>query len=177
MEFDGLAAVRCWPVDVTIAGRQHRILARPAADWIVAILADTWSQIVPGLVDVDDDAITDRILAGDITPHDQVVAARDAIAVAAGVPWWVAIRLVNVAAAQASVIGEVTLRGVDAQSVSFAAWCAAVYQAVTRNADEKERDRFDRDLRELPEGVPAEELYDEDAAADRFEAFFATRGG
>jgi hypothetical protein len=176
VEINGLAAIRCWPIDVDIAGRQHRIPPRPAAEWIVAITS-SWSDVVPGLIDPSDLDLTDRISRGDIVAADLTVAAKDAVAAAAGMPWWAAVRLIGAGTSQTSVVGELALAAVDATSISLAAWCSAVYQTMARNSDDKQRARLDRDITATPEGMTVEERYDEQAAADAFEARFAARGG
>lgn len=170
---NGVAALRCWPIDIDIVGRQHRIGPRPAIDWIVA-MTGSWADVVPGLVDPDDLDLTDRIARGEVEFKQLVTAARDAIATAAGLPWWVAMRLVQISTANLSVAGELAGH-TDATRVSLAAWCAAVYQTIARNADEKQRAKLDRDLMATPPGVRAEDRYDEAAAADAFEAMFGAR--
>ena len=176
MEINGIAALRCWPVDLDIAGCQHRIPPLPAVEWIVAITG-SWTDVVPGLVEADDIDLTDRIAQGEVTVAQLTTAAKDAVAAAAGMPWWAAIRLVEAGVNQASAAGELALDAVDAEQVSLAAWCAAVYQAMCRNADEKQCAKLDRQLLETPQDVTVEERYDEQAAADAFEAMFSGRGG
>lgn len=176
MEINGIAALRCWPIDLDIEGVQHRIPPRPAADWIVAITG-SWTDIVPGLVDSTDLDLTDRIARGEVTFAQLATAAKDAVAAAAGMPWWAAVRLIGAGVNQASAAGELALDAVNAEQISLAAWCSAVYQALCRNADEKQCAKLDRQLLETPEGVTAEERYDEEAAADAFEAMFSGRGG
>ncbi len=176
MDINGIAALRCWPIDIDIAGRQHRIPPRPAVEWIVAITG-SWADVVPGLVDTADLDLTDRISRGEVTFAELTTAAKDAVAAAAGMPWWAAVRLVGAGTNQTSAAGELALAAVDAARVSLAAWCSAVYQAMARNADEKQRAKLDRQLLETPEGVTVEERYDEQAAADAFEAMFSARGG
>lgn len=175
MEIDGIATLRCWPIDVEIVGRRHRIPPLPAVTWIEAITG-AWSDVVPGLVDAADVEFTDRIARGEITISEMTTAAKDAVAAAAGIPWWAAVRLVGAGLGQTSTAGELALGAVDATTVSLAAWCSAVYQALTRNADEKQQAKLDRQILETPEGVTLEERYDEEAAADAFEAMFAARG-
>jgi hypothetical protein len=172
---DGVAALRCWPIDLDIVGRQHRIGPRPALDWIVA-MTGSWADIVPGLVDPDDLDLTDRIARGEVGYGDLATAARDAIAAAAGLPWWVAMRLVQISTANLSVAGELAA-STDATRISLAAWCAATYQTIARHADDKQRAKLDRDLTTTPPGMVAREGYDEAAAADAFEAMFSARGG
>jgi hypothetical protein len=172
VEINGVAALRCWPVDVRIGDGRHRILARPAVDWIVAITGP-WTDVVPGLVDIADLTLAGRILRGEVTLAQLVSAAKDAVTAASGLPWWVASRLVAASVGQAALAGA--LVGVDATRVSLAAWCAAAYRALVEGADDKQLAKIDRELNETPPGVSVEERYDEAAAADAFERMAARR--
>jgi hypothetical protein len=69
--------------------------------------------------------------------------------------------------------GELTRLGVDLSKVSLAAALNAIYVVCVRTMDEKERNKFDIDLRLPPigvEGVTTEEMYDERAATAAFQA-------
>lgn len=171
MRFDPEAGLRCWPVDVDVGGRTWTIPALPAADWMAAALTG-WLDIVPGLVD-QPAALDDVLDDGTVSYDDCVAAARDALEAAAGCRWWVALRLVHTVCDWATVGGELLLRGVDPGTAPLGAVLAAAYRAATRNADDPQRARIDLALDRPPEGVPVDEWFDEDAAADAFMALAA----
>jgi len=93
---------------------------------------------------------------------------------AAGRPWWEADRLIRSSGASWHIIGgELTRLGVNLGAESLAAVLNAIYVVCVRTMDEKERSKFDIDLRLPPvgvEGVTAEEMYDQRAAESAFMA-------
>lgn len=173
---DALAALRVWAIDVELAGETFVVPPRPASDWFVAILdEDTPLPLIPGLMEGDaEERITDLLLDGAINAEDIVRRSRELLTEAAGRPWWEADRLIRSAGASWHIIGgELTRLGVDLDRVSLAAALNAIYVICVRTMDEKERNRFDIDLRVPPigvEGVTTEEMYDQRAAEEAFMA-------
>jgi len=176
MSADALAALRIWALDVDLAGETFVVPPLPAVDWFLAILSDDVPlPIVPGLMDSDaEERITDMLLDGTLDVDEVVTRSREALSAAAGRPWWEADRLIRSSAASWQVIGgELTRVGVDLRDVSLAAALNAIYVICVRTMDEKERNKFDIDLRLPPigvEGVKTEEMYDEVAATAAFTA-------
>lgn len=176
MDIEAAAILRCWRVDVELAGGTYTIPALPAVHWLQAILEGSHFDLIPGLLsDEDGGDIDDQLVAGVVTYGEIRDAARAAIAAAAGMKWWTAERLAY-AALSTWVGGELLLRGVDPERVSLGAYLAAAYRAVTRIVDEQKRIRIDMDLERPPVGLPPEEWFDEDEAAARFEAAMAAGG-
>lgn len=180
MAGDALAALKIWGHDVDLGGETFTVPPRPAVDWFVAILDETTPlPLIPGLMDGDaEERITDMLLSGEIDPQDVITRSRELLTAAAGRPWWEADRLIRSSAESWQVIGgELTRLGVDMGAVSLAAVLNAIYVVCVRTMDEKERNKFDIDLRLPPigvEGVTTEEMYDEKAATA---AFMALMGG
>ncbi len=176
MAGDALAALKIWALDVDLAGETFTVPPRPAADWFVAILdQDTPLPLIPGLMDGEaEERITDLILSGQLDTDEIVTRCRELLTAAAGRPWWEADRLIRSAAESWQIIGgELTRLGVDLGSVSLAAALNAIYVVCVRTMEEKERNKFDIDLRLPPigvEGVTTEEMYDEKAASAAFAA-------
>lgn len=176
MAADALAALKIWGLEVELAGKVFEIPPLPAAEWFLAVLSeDAPFPIVPGLMDPnDDERISDLLLADDIDVDLLVTRSREALAAAAGRPWWEADRLIRSSAAEWQIIGgELTRVGVDLEKVSLGAALNAIYVICTRTMDEKERNKFDIDLRLPPigvEGVKPEEMYDQRAAETAFMA-------
>jgi hypothetical protein len=173
---DALAALRIWALDVELGEETFTVPPRPAVDWFLAILdEDVPLPLIPGLMDdAAEERIGDLLLDGAVSAELIAVRSRELLTAAAGRPWWEADRLIRSSGAQWHIIGgELTRLGVDLGKVSLAAALNAIYVICVRTMDEKERNRFDIDLRLPPigvEGVTSEELYDQRAAESAFAA-------
>lgn len=176
MPADALAALRIWALEVELAEEVFAVPARPATDWFVAILSeDTALPLIPGMMsDGAEERITDLLLDGEIDIGLLVQRSRELLTEVAGRPWWEADRLIRSSAASWHIIGgELTRVGVDLDRVSLAAALNAIYVICVRTMDEKERNKFDIDLRMPPigvEGVKPEDMYDQRAAESAFAA-------
>ena len=176
MAADALAALRIWALDVELGGETFTVPALPAADWFLAILdEETPLPLIPGLMDGEAEArITDLLLDEVITAELIVTRSRELLTAAAGRPWWEADRLIRSSGGSWHIIGgELTRLGVNLDEVSLAAALNAIYVVCVRTMDEKERNKFDIDLRLPPigvEGVTTEEMYDQRAAESAFMA-------
>lgn len=177
MEFDAGAAVRPRSVIVEVAGREYTIPAMPASEWLLVLERGTWLDIVPGLLPTDDTHIDDQLEAGTLTGDELVRTAREVLQAVCGTRWWIGYRLAYAVTGDPQVAGELVLSGVDTGRISLGALVQAVYRLYTRHADPGKLAQFDARLSEMPEGVTAAEVYDEDRAADDFERMFAARGG
>lgn len=176
MPGDALAALKIWALDVDLGGETFTVPARPAVDWFVAILdSETPLPIIPGLMGGDaEERITDLLLEDVIDTEEIIARSRELLTAAAGRPWWEADRLIRSAGESWQIIGgELTRLGVDLGQVSLAAALNAIYVVCVRTMDEKERNKFDIDLRLPPigvEGVKPEDMYDVKAASAAFAA-------
>lgn len=177
MEVAASALIIPRAVRVVLGGEQYRIPALPAADWMIVMLDRVWSDIVPGMLEGDSDALFDRILFGEVTSAECEEAAKQALSAVAGTPWWVAVKLVHAAAAQPAVMGELRSSGADVTTLPLGAVLAALYRIYTRDREPKEVAKVDAELDKLPPGVSAVARYNETAAADSFERQYAARGG
>lgn len=176
MKIDAAAAYRCWAVDVELADRTWRIPALPAADWLDA-LNGTWLDVVPGLVDDPAGDLDDLLVDGTVDRAAREAAARDAVAAAAGMPWWTASRLAVTLNQQWNSVGsELLLRGVDPGVRPLGAVLSATYWALARHLDAQKRAQLDIDLDRPPKGVPISEMYDRQAAGQAFMALAASGG-
>lgn len=175
MRVDPEATLRCWALDVDLAGRTYPIPALPAADWLLPITTGTWLDIVPGLL-TDPTAVDDLLLDGELTYAECKRAAQGAVGAASGMAWWTALRLAR-AATDSWISGELTLRGVDPHRWPLAAYLAAAYRAATEHLEPGKRMSLDMELDRPPAGVPAEEWWDGDAAAQGFMSAMGAQGG
>lgn len=176
MAADALAALRIWAIDVELGGDTFTVPPRPAVEWFLAILdEDVPLPLIPGLMDdAAEDRITDLLLEGTVTAELIATRSRELLTEASGRPWWEADRLIRSSGASWHIIGgELTRLGVDLDKVSLAAALNAIYVICVRTMDDKERNKFDIDLRLPPigvDGVTADELYDQRAAESAFTA-------
>jgi hypothetical protein len=178
MEVAGGALIIPRPVSVDLAGRTYRIPPVPAAQWMLTLLEQGWSDIVPGMLEGNLDTLHDAIADGDISTDECERAAQDAVTAAAGVPWWVAAKLIHSAAADPGVMGELRSSGADLTTMPLGAAMVTLYRIYTRDKEKKDVAKVDAELAKLPPGMSAVEArYDPAAAADAFEAAFAARGG
>jgi hypothetical protein len=173
---DALAALKIWALDVELAGETFTVPPRPAVDWFLAIIDEEVPlPLIPGLMGkAAEDRITDLLLDGDIDAELIRTRSRELLTAAAGRPWWEADRLIRSSAASWHIIGgELTRLGVDLGKVPLGAALNAIYVICVRTMDEKERNKFDIELRLPPigvEGVTTEEMYDQKAAESAFAA-------
>lgn len=174
-QVDPLAALKLWAVEVELAGQVFVVPARPAADWLVAILGDEALPLIPGMmIENDEETVLDLLLNGDIDAELIAQRSRELLAVVGGRPWWEADRLIRSAGAHWDVIGgELARLGVNLDKISLAAVLNAIYAICTRTMDEKQRNKFDIELRMPPLGVDVEELYDQQVAESAFLALMA----
>ena len=140
--------------------------AAPASRWLYAMTARNLElEILPGMLDERDARLVVDLLAAErITMLQLSHAAYRALGEAAGMDWWVALRLAGAANhTDGNVLGELTLRGVDPCAMPLARWCAAVYALVVRNLDDTELMKTKARLFLVPD-LPGLEI--EDAGMD-----------
>lgn len=165
--------MRCWSVILTIGGQQYVIPPLPAGPWLMAIVAPTYRQIVPGMVaGLDADDLIDMMVAGRVTIADLDGAAREAIGEMAGTRWWSATRLASWLVGNWHTLGSVVLsRGMDMSKDPLGAVLVVAYRVILENCkDEQERQKVDMELDIAPRGVSAEEMFDPIAANAAFMA-------
>lgn len=141
---------------VTVAGHELTVPWHPAIDWLEAIrhdfrglvlaLAEDNSAVVLGLAD-----LSVPLSAVETASHELLEAQ-------AGRRWWITLKLAYSSVGD-SVLGELTLSGVDPELVSIGQWCSAVYRILTRNCDDKEKLKVDFELELPPPGY--EEAWDD----------------
>jgi hypothetical protein len=171
MTADPAATLRCWPLQVDLAGATHIIPAHPADVWLLALLGGTYIDVLPGLLQ-DKTALNDAIIDGAVSGEELLATSREVIAAASGMTWWTAVRLAQLA--HSTWLGaELTLRGVNPAAMPLAAYLAAVLRMATRDMTADKAAQLTFTLDRPPAGVPAEQWFDEDAAADGFMAAYA----
>lgn len=147
---------RAGRLPLTLDGDDYEIPALPARAWILAHLDEDPLAIFPGLLPDEDDV--DVLLDAVEDPDDELTAQRCTdigLALlgqaAGGWRWWEADRLIHVAIAGWHYLdGHAARRGVDLLALPLDRFCAAVYSWRIENAPEKDRNEFERWLRDPP---------------------------
>lgn len=139
-----------------MAGLDWRIPPLPAADWIEAILT---GSVVPDLFADETAALAGQLLTAErITSEELRDRSREAMADAAGRPWWEVVRLVGLLSQEPDGVGgELIRRGFDFQTRSIGAYCSVVYATAVGGMEKKERTKFDYQLSLPPVDVVADD--------------------
>jgi hypothetical protein len=170
-----VAALRCWPIEITLGEQTYVIPPLPALDWIEAIETRDAAAIVPGLLSPEDEAeVSEALVYGDYDDAAIIDAARDAAEAAAGMPWWEAFRLVRLALDRPEAFGHLALRGFDLERQSLGAFCVALYSQCVSGMDKKDKIKFDMTLKAVPANVLRA---DEDALSSAFMQAIRETGG
>lgn len=164
---DPVQSLQPLSVELTIAGRELRIPAHSAAEWLTVLMVEELdlSDIFPGMVE-GSESVEDLILDGKLSLDELEETILDVIEVVSARPWWVTLRLVEVARTSWDVLGaELLLRGVDAAKVSLAAWLDMALLVALRSMDPKDVQMFTLKLESPPPSVKVEEADMEMSAA------------
>lgn len=183
---DAGAALYPSPIDVELGKWIYTIPARPASDWVEALLAEEGGAIVPGLFDEATQAdIWREFLRGNITRDEMEQGWRAALGAASGQPWWQCGRLIMSAAHQDAwpiVHGKLISKGVKLDEISLGALYNVLY-FVCLEACKEDNDRvqFEFSLTSPPPEVSVEEAMQatnvEDDWMSAFSGFQQVTGG
>jgi hypothetical protein len=180
MEMNGLAALRCWPVSVALGNEVYSILPQPALAWFLPIVDQDWLGIVPGLLDPADRTVDDLLAARRVSVETCAEAARDAVSTATGMPWWSATGLALAVIDVPELAAELLLNRIDIEKVSIGGLVQTAYRLLVRDADKKQRNKIDSQLRRPPQlsspTAAAPKRYDPHVAADLFDQMARSRG-
>lgn len=177
-----VASLRIWAVEVDVEGRTFRIPPQPAAEWFLAVLSgDAW-PIVPGMLGPgDEEDFLDHVLTQGVSEAAVTRANRDALATAAGWPWWQAERIVVSAASEWKVVGGILQgAGVDVERLSLGAVLSSIYAMCVTHMTKEDRFKFDAQLTAPPIGYVAdnpEEWFASTGAAESFADLLRTAQG
>ncbi|MEW2127111.1 hypothetical protein AB0891_25665 [Streptomyces sp. NPDC007259] len=140
------------PWRVTVARERVTLPYTPAASWISAICGSTTTAgaLLPLLSDADRGRVIALLARGALSADE--AAAGFYAALGAAVPdlaWWETYRLLSLSATP-SPAGRMLLAGLDPWQLPPAAWCHALYALLTKDASERDRFRFDAQLKTPP---------------------------
>jgi hypothetical protein len=166
---DPIQSLQPLSVELTIAGQEFDIPAQSAAEWLTVLMVEDLdlADILPGMVE-DPVAVEDLILDGKLGLDELEEAILGILEVVSARPWWVALRLVEMARTSWDVLGaELLLRGVDATKVSLAAWLDMALLVALRSMDPKDIQMFTSKLESPPPSAKVEEA-DMEISASQF---------
>jgi len=139
MDVDPAASMRCWAIDVELAGRVFTIPALPAADWWPVLIRADPATVLDLLTSTDAETVDDILLTGELDPE----ALTDAVEQAAGRPFMAACVLAAAANLHWPVVnGQLARRGFRWDVMPLGAALDAVHLTLTEGMDEKDRVKF-----------------------------------
>lgn len=156
---DPVWSLRPWPVSVRVVGTMYEIPALPAVDWLAILMAENpdLDNIFPGLLDQEEqDIVTEAMLDGHL--EETFSVCLDIITAVSGRPWYIAMRLIDVARNSWQVLGaEMLLKGVDAERLSLSGWLDILLLTIMNNIDPKEATMFTMRLEAPPADIEVEQ--------------------
>lgn len=159
---DPIASLRPAAVNVQAAGHMMEIPPLVAADWLQVLMVGeslSLDDVFPGMLDPDDrEIIEDALFNGYLELEAMYEMSLEAISLTAGRPWWIALRLIELARTNWDVLGaELVLKGIDANQLSLSAWLDAVMLTTLRNMEQSKITMFLMQLEQAPKTVEQEE--------------------
>jgi hypothetical protein len=154
------AAYRSLPFRVTSGSLSVEFPAVPASQWLSILTGEGGRRGVLQLLPAGQmDALLDALSAGQATVQDVSRITQSAVTEASGYPWWQAEMLISsVVGEDRRVLGGLVLAGVDPERITLAAYCAAVWALLTRNASEESLMKLEAQMMTPPPGVDIDEL-------------------
>ena len=156
---DPIWSLRPWPIVLAVGGRDFDVPAMVATDWLVYLMADPMD--IDGLIEEIIPDLDKAIYELEIDLGEAYFACLDLITTVAARSWWIAARLVYIAAQSWHVIGPKLIdRGADPNTLSLAAWLDVLLVTVLDNMDPKDTTMFVMKLEAAPatESAPEEEM-------------------
>lgn len=138
---DPLASIRQWKVSVQVGEFAAIIPEHPASVWLEVILAGDFSDLFHTK---DYDCLIDMLSDGSVAEEQFQQAMYDAVAVAAGRDWPMALRLCS-ELYDTQLRGEVLMR-LDLERVPLGAVLDAVYAMHVRWMKKEDREAYDAEL-------------------------------
>jgi hypothetical protein len=173
---DPIASLAPFDIEYTIGDRDFVLAARPASVWLKVLLPDQvpLESILPGWTGGGARRhIFWSLARGELTHGDWNDMAMEILEQAAGRKWWQAVNLIvgmKDADNWTTIFGGLMLRGVDADTISLAAWLDAAMALCTEHMDKEERIKFRLTIDTPPVGTDPAKAID---AAEQERAFLA----
>jgi hypothetical protein len=140
MNVDPAASMRIWELEIDLGGRTFDVPALPASGWFPVLLEGNPLLVLDM---IEDEALDDVLLSGQVSPEDLVEVLLVAIEQAAGRDFHAAFVLAQVAAVQwAAISGSLAERGFDWETRPLGAALDAIYAIVMKGLDKEGLARF-----------------------------------
>lgn len=130
---NALASLRPSDTEVYVAGEWVLVPAQTAADWLELLMGDLEPAVIfPGLCDAEDQEWVDDCLRDGVISVPEVERITlNLIEAVSGKPWWITLRMINIAERKWGVVGTDLLRqGIDATRMSLAAWLDVLWVTI-----------------------------------------------
>lgn len=179
-----LAALECWGYETSFpnvldaAGEPYvfRIeRGRPARDWLIATLQHGAGGYLPGMLDEEQrERMMTAIEFGELTLEEIQDANKDAIEQVSGWKWWEAAKLIaTLAHSPQTMLGLLSLAGVDIRHDPIGAVLGALYARLWVDADPKQRAKLATQVATPPASLMDHDNWDDDVADEVVRAMMA----
>lgn len=151
---DPIWSLMPWSVEVPLGTETLVIPPLPAVDWLQYLLSD--NPDIDGMIASLMPEVEDFVYDNELPFLDLYRVSLEVFQVVAGRPWWVALRIISVAAGSWEILGpKLMLAGVDVRRVSLAAWLDLVMYIAIEAMDPKKVTMFSLKI----EAPPPADLY------------------
>lgn len=145
---DPVWSLRPWPVEVDMGSQTFTVPAVPAIEWLKFLLEPEPDLI--GLVNELMPDLEEFFYDNDILLTDFYGKVLEVLATASARSWWIALRVICTARDNWHIVGpNLMIYGIDANSVSLAAWLDIALFILIENIDPKNVTMFTSQL-EVP---------------------------
>lgn len=130
-------------------------------------------HILPGFCEPEDqEYVDDALMAGNVTTEEVDSVTLTLIEMVSGRPWWVAVRMINVAELKWGTFGaEMAMIGIDPTRISLAAWLDVLWQLFFRFLDPQKWVTFTAQIEAPPPGeAPRDSIESMEMSTDSFTA-------
>ncbi len=166
---DPIASLTSWPVELVVAGREYTLPAKPATDWLIALIEDFGSfvQLIDMLTIEEKAEIELAVIEGQVEDGELERVFRDAAEAVAGRPWWVVINYLNLLqGAWPRFHGRILSSGLDPSTISLGAYLDAAHYAFIEGREDSAIQKITNFLETPPPGFSIE--LDEESEGETF---------
>lgn len=137
-------------MNVLLGNQVLAIPALPAADWLAVLMSSDFDLF--DIMELAGDEAVDTLLAGDIDLDDWGEVALEVISTVAARPYWIALRLIQVAKSVWDTLGPEMVTRIDAEKASLAAWLGVLLVVELEHVDPDHATMFISRIELPPEG-------------------------
>lgn len=147
---DPIWSLKPWPVTIEMHGVALTIPALPAVDWLVVLMQEelTLDDFIDELIPEAED----MLFSDELNLPELYEVCLEVITVASARPWWIALRLINVAKDNWHILCGDLLKQ-DATRMSLSGWLDVCLLTILKNMDPKDTTMFTMRLETPPPDV------------------------